>query len=249
MANIKIDVIGELVDGQNVTFQAPCDCTSVTGLKVYYIKSGEKVSKVFTMKDAHGNSLANLNNLFAEGAYVHAILDINNNYAYMQNVDTNGYLESRLNPVDNLTSTSTTVPLSANQGRVLKNLVDSKKSEITQTFVVVNDITAANGITTRIASASLTEGTYLVLGSAYISGWDISASGERKICISTDASKFNNAAAGNALATEDMSTSVNCWTLLTVPKNTTKTVYLLGYQASGLSQDIDYGTLCTLKLA
>ena len=247
MANIRIDVIGELVDGQNVTFRAPCDCTSVTGLKVYYIKNGEKVSKVFTMKDAHGNSLANLNNLFAEGAYVHAILDINNNYAYMQNVDTNGYLESRLNPVDNLTSTSATVPLSANQGRVLKNLVDSKKSEITTTVSSGKSATAADSTITQIASVSLTKGTYLVLGSAYITGWDITKSGERKICISTSATSFNNTAGGNALATEDMATSVNCWAFLTLTATTT--VYLLGYQASGLSQTISNGNLCALKLA
>jgi hypothetical protein len=92
MANIKIELDYELIDGQPVTFAAPCDCAAITGLKVYH--SGG--SKVFTFKDAHGNTLTGIGNLFTKGAYVKAILDVGSGSAYLQNADTNAYLEAQL---------------------------------------------------------------------------------------------------------------------------------------------------------
>ena len=92
MANIKVELSQEIIDGQPVTFVAPCNCNEITGLKVCYPDG----SKVFTFKDAHGNALTGLGNLFGKGAYVKAILDVTNGYAYIQNADTNGYLEAEL---------------------------------------------------------------------------------------------------------------------------------------------------------
>jgi hypothetical protein len=102
MANIRIDVDGILMDGHNVTFKAPCDCTAIDGLKVYYIKDGTQKSMVFTMKDTHGNDLAGLGNLFAKDAYVKAILNTTDKVAYIQNADTNGYLEGRFEELKNM---------------------------------------------------------------------------------------------------------------------------------------------------
>lgn len=100
MAYIKLTLDHPLVDGENVTFKAPCDCTAVTGLKVYYVTLTEDAetaqTKTFTFKDAHGNNLTNVGNLFTSGAYIKAILDTTNGVAYIQNADTNGYLENRL---------------------------------------------------------------------------------------------------------------------------------------------------------
>ena len=92
MANIKIELVCPLYDGMPVTFKAPCDCTEVTGLKVCY----GTTSQTFTFRDAHGNDLTGIGNLFAEGAYVKAILDITSSYAYLQNADTNKYLEEMI---------------------------------------------------------------------------------------------------------------------------------------------------------
>lgn len=96
MAYIKIKLDAALMDGHNVTFKAPCDCTAVEGLKVCYIENNSLQEKIFSMKDTHGNTLAGLGNLFAEGAYIHAILDSVNLIAYLQNAATNGYLEGKL---------------------------------------------------------------------------------------------------------------------------------------------------------
>lgn len=109
MAQIKLELSGRLIDGMDIKFKAPCDCTAVTGLLVSYINdAGEAAEKSFTFRDSHGNNLAGLGNLFGAGAYVKAILNTGNGYAYLQNADTNAYLESKLtqySPVVQITST------------------------------------------------------------------------------------------------------------------------------------------------
>ena len=45
--------------------------------------------------------MTGLGKLFAAGAYVKVILDVTNGYAYIQNADTNAYLEGRLADLDN----------------------------------------------------------------------------------------------------------------------------------------------------
>lgn len=91
MANIKVESNRPLFDGMAITFKAPCECSAVDGLTVAY----EGVSQNFVFRDAHGNILTGIGNLFEEGAYVQAILDTVNGHAYLQNADTNSYLESK----------------------------------------------------------------------------------------------------------------------------------------------------------
>ena len=95
MANLKIIIDGPLMDGHRVTFKAPCACTGIDKLDVRYIDDDAQKSKLFTLKDSHGNDLTGIGNLFDEGAYVHVILSVTNNAAYIQNGDTNGYLEGK----------------------------------------------------------------------------------------------------------------------------------------------------------
>ena len=52
MAQIKIDLGAKLVDGMDIKFKAPCDCTAVTGLLISYISdTGEAATKGFTFRD------------------------------------------------------------------------------------------------------------------------------------------------------------------------------------------------------
>lgn len=96
MAQIKIDLSTKLTDGMTVKFKAPCDCTAVTGLVVYYVADdGSGNSKAFSFRDSHGADLAGLGNLFSAGAYVVAVLDTGNGHAYLQNAATNSYIESK----------------------------------------------------------------------------------------------------------------------------------------------------------
>ena len=98
MADIRIDLIEPLYDGMDIKFKAPCDCSQINGLIVYYPKddgSGTD-SRQLSFKDAHGNDLTGLGNLFAEGALVKVMVDTSDNSAYIQNAATNGYLEEKL---------------------------------------------------------------------------------------------------------------------------------------------------------
>ena len=100
MANIRIDLDHTIESGESVVFQAPCACSDVTGLNVYYpVDSSGTItvtSQAFIFKDAHGSDLTGLGNLFAEGALVKVLLNTADSGAYIQNADTNSYLEGRL---------------------------------------------------------------------------------------------------------------------------------------------------------
>lgn len=89
MAYINVNSPCPVFHGMPITFKAPCDCTAVEGLVVAY---GDN-SYTFAFKDAHGNTLTGLGNLFMRGALVKAILDIEGGCAYLQNADTNAYIE------------------------------------------------------------------------------------------------------------------------------------------------------------
>lgn len=95
MANLKITINSVLMDGHEVTFKAPCDCTAFENLDVHYVENQTQKNKLFALKDAHGNSLKGIGNLFTQGAYVHVILNTVDGVAYLQNSDTNGYLEKK----------------------------------------------------------------------------------------------------------------------------------------------------------
>lgn len=100
MANIKIELGHPVIDGMPLSFRAPCNCTAVSGIKVSYMDGDNTAFIVFSFVDAHGNNLAGLGNLFAAGAMVRVVLDISGAKAYIQNADTNKYLEGRF---ENLT--------------------------------------------------------------------------------------------------------------------------------------------------
>ena len=97
MANIRTDINYMIKDGAEIIFKAPCDCSEVTGLSVYYpnIATGKEEFKEFVFKDAHGNNVGDLDNLFKQDAYVKVILNTTDAIAYIQNADTNSYLEER----------------------------------------------------------------------------------------------------------------------------------------------------------
>ena len=96
MAIVKLELSGKPVDGQHVTFKAPCDCTAVTGLRTYYAENNERKSMTFTMKDAHNNDLTGIGNLFGEGSLVEAVLNVTDEVVYLLNAATNGYLEAKI---------------------------------------------------------------------------------------------------------------------------------------------------------
>lgn len=102
MSNIRVDVDYTIKDGTEIKFRSPVDCSTITGLKVYYLGAdGNTASKVFDLADAHGNNVGDIDHLFAEDVVVKVILDVGKNMAFVQNADTNAYLESRFEEVTN----------------------------------------------------------------------------------------------------------------------------------------------------
>lgn len=98
MAYIKLNVDHPIQTGEHVTFKAPCECSAVTGVVVYYpSEDGSAIEKMtFTFRDSHNNDLAGLGNLFAADALVVAALNTESKSVHLLNADTNSYLENKL---------------------------------------------------------------------------------------------------------------------------------------------------------
>ena len=94
--NIRVDLNTPIKDGTEVVFRSPVDCSQITGLIVYY--NGE--SKEFAFADAHGNNVGDIDHLFAENVVVKVILDLSTSMAFVQNADTNAYLEGRFQELE-----------------------------------------------------------------------------------------------------------------------------------------------------
>ena len=96
MSNIRVDVDYTIKDGTELKFRSPVDCSQITGLIVYYPGTdGNTVSMVFALSDAHGNNVGDIDHLFAEDVVVKVILDVTKGMAFVQNADTNAYLENK----------------------------------------------------------------------------------------------------------------------------------------------------------
>ncbi len=94
MSNIRVDVGYTIQDGAEIKFRSPVDCSAITGLIMHYPgEDGNITSKVFVFADAHGNNVGNIDHLFAENIVVKVILDVTSGMAFVQNADTNAYIE------------------------------------------------------------------------------------------------------------------------------------------------------------
>lgn len=87
--NIKVELKTNISDGSEVVFRSPADCSQVTGLVIYH--TGGKTE--FAFADAHGHNVGDIDHLFAENAVVKVILDVTAGMAFVQNADTNAYIE------------------------------------------------------------------------------------------------------------------------------------------------------------
>lgn len=91
--NIRVDLNTPISDGMDLVFRSPVDCSQITGLVVYYKEGNNTCSKVFAFSDAHGNNVGDIDHLFAENVVVKVILDVTSGMAFVQNADTNAYIE------------------------------------------------------------------------------------------------------------------------------------------------------------
>ena len=94
--NVRVDLNTPITDGMEVVFRSPVDCSQVTGLVLYYPGGSHE----FTFADAHGNDVGEIDHLFAGNAVVKVILDLVRSMAFVQNADTNAYLEGRFQSIE-----------------------------------------------------------------------------------------------------------------------------------------------------
>lgn len=80
MGKIKLTVPGKILNGKHISFKAPCDSISTTGLTINNV--------TYTMVDAVGSSVIGVSGLWAKNAMLSAILDVTNKKAYIQNAVT-----------------------------------------------------------------------------------------------------------------------------------------------------------------
>jgi hypothetical protein len=93
---IRVDLNHFIENGSGIKFKAPVNCTEVTRLQVVYPSdTGDTTAKTFTFADANGNDVGEISNLFAADAIVKVLLDTDANAAFVQNADTNAYLEEQ----------------------------------------------------------------------------------------------------------------------------------------------------------
>lgn len=158
--NIRVDLNYPIKDGTEVVFRSPVDCSQVTGLKVYHPNGSQE----FAFADAHGNNVGDIDHLFAENVVVKVILDVTTGMAFVQNADTNAYLEWRFKdiidklcpsfsesgravrcePVEGYPLSVTTEEGATTISRCGKNLIDYTKAEGRNASSVVNII--ENGV-------------------------------------------------------------------------------------------------------
>lgn len=92
--NIKVELNYPIKDGTEVLFRSPADCSLVTGLRINYIEDDVIHTKDFVFADANGNNLGGVDHLFTENVIVKVILDVTHGMAFVQNADTNAYIEN-----------------------------------------------------------------------------------------------------------------------------------------------------------
>ena len=114
--NIIVDLKTPIRDGAEVVFRSPVDCSQIKGLILRY--NGE--SKKFAFADAHGNNVGDIDHLFAENVVVKVILDVEHAMAFVQNADTNAYIEDQFASIADIFLTFDIIPAIADaDGSVL----------------------------------------------------------------------------------------------------------------------------------
>ena len=137
--NIKVVSNTPITDGAELVFRSPVDCSQVTGLSVCYGKD----FKEFAFADAHGNDVGNIDHLFTENVVVKVILDVASGMAFVQNADTNAYLEGRFLGIEAMLGSSGGVDSSA-VGAILLE-ANALTKELNDYKSVIDDLSSAVG--------------------------------------------------------------------------------------------------------
>lgn len=93
MSKIKVSHIDSLVNGKQISFIAPCSSSNTDCLVIEDVE--------YAIVDAENVSVAGLSNVWNSGAIVSVILNVDTHTAFIQNPNTNPYLEAHLKSKNN----------------------------------------------------------------------------------------------------------------------------------------------------
>ena len=177
--NIRVDLNYPIKDGTEVVFRSPVDCSQVTGLKVYCPDGSQE----FALADAHGNDVGQIDHLFAEDVVVKVILDVTTGMAFVQNADTNAYLEGRFESIENRIGSYVTPEMFGAMGdgvtndtKAFQNAIDSgcpfifvpEKTYIVDSLILRSNIHIFGNGTLKMCGANIVEtdkaSTYCICG-------------------------------------------------------------------------------------
>lgn len=90
-----------VTDGMELSFRAPCDCTSVTGISLDGVE--------YAIVDTSGEALTSCSNYFAKNSILTVIIDTVNKKATLLNPRVNTYTKSLGSPEDEASASGSTV--------------------------------------------------------------------------------------------------------------------------------------------
>lgn len=156
MSLIKVDLPYTIFDGATVSFKSPADFSKVTGLRIYYPNTAGAIQAAdFTFADANRNDVTHINKLFGANAIVKVILDTDSNLAFVQNADTNAYLEQQFDEIMRFSAAMDTKIESAKED--LQNLQNSKPIVYTLTWEN-NTLLFEEGVTIQNLNQDIKDG-------------------------------------------------------------------------------------------
>lgn len=103
MSYIKLSLPEGVVpaDGVQITFRAPCACSSVSGVVVEGV--------TYTLVDAANNNRGGVSNVWASDALVSVLLDMTNKRAFVLNAAINNYNKSHTHAASDIASGSVSI--------------------------------------------------------------------------------------------------------------------------------------------
>lgn len=137
MAKIRLDSSIAPYDGQSLTFKSPVDCSGIDGLRIYYDSYGVRTSQDFTLTDAHGENVAGIE-LFKNNVLVKVVLHTSSMKAYVQNADTNAYLEGKFRELGQEMSTHTHAANRITAGTFAGKVVANSSGQTPSTCAIRN---------------------------------------------------------------------------------------------------------------
>lgn len=138
MSKIKLILPDSPVTGQQISFIAPCNSDTTTCFTINDVD--------YIICDAAGNNLAGVAGMWVTNAFVSVIVDVDSAKAYIQNANTNKYIEEKFDAVPAKVSDDGYTDISGLRRSIHGNVVKDGNT-ITITTTLQGNITSTTVLT------------------------------------------------------------------------------------------------------